>query len=454
MRLILATNYKPLDSYLKDRAEDLGITIVKEVYFREGLTSVIRQYPADALLMASNLPGSDKTNILDYVYQARMANMRVIMLTGEKNPKDELVPALVALGVYDILFGEIKATDIERVIKQPMTMSEIVRAWGLPGRPKPPPGFLERLRAALPKELPGPATEQPVQEPAPVQEQAADKKQETGKAAKPAKKAKGTKRLSAPLLVPEEDEPTAMTRPSRPVIAVWSPCSSGKTFVSLHLAKALSQRNLRVGLVDLNIERQDLFHWLVLPEGENSLSRALTLDVLFSQEPFTGQYKHGLMVFTDDPSARTGEEADVMLEDGNLMRFFQSPKVPADILVCDLPSELKPYVRKILEHAWIGVLVVDQDYARCDLYRAAIKTIPWEPLVVVNRFAPFDGWDAKEAFGQEPVANVPVMAAETYEAIAHGGLAKEGVSALDSVAARIVERLDKQAYAGAQAGAF
>jgi Mrp family chromosome partitioning ATPase len=452
LRIILATNYKPLDSYLKERSEDLGITVVKEVYFREALRSVIRQYPADVLLMTSNLPGSDRTNILDYVYQARMANLRVIVLTGEKNPKDELVPALVALGVYDILFGEIKAADIERVIKQPMTMSEIVRAWGLPGKPKPPPGFLDRLKAAIPTESPEPVAVHASEEPALIQEQAPVKKRESEK---PAKKTKSTERVKGtPLLLTQEGEPTVMTRPSRPVIAVWSPCSSGKTFVSVHLAKALAQKGLRVGLVDLNLERHDLFHWLLLPEGEDSLSRALTLDVLFSQQPFTGQWKHGLMVFSDDPSVRTREETDAMIDDGNLMRFFNSPKVPADILVCDLPSQLHPYVQRILEHAWIGVLVVDQDYARCGLYKTSIKTLPWEPLVVVNRFAPFDGWDAKEAFGKGPVANVPIMAGETYAAIAHGGLAKEGVSALDGVAASIVERLDKHSHAGAQAGSF
>lgn len=456
MRVILATNYKPLDSYLKERADDLGITVVKEVYFKEALTSVIRQYPADVLLMASNLPGSDKTSILDYVYQARMANMRVIMLTGEKTPKDELVPGLVALGVYDILFGEIKAADLERVIKHPMTMPEIVRAWGMPGKPKPPPGFLDKLKAALPKEAEeaesslqvDEASLQPNPQPVLVGEKAPPVRKKPK--VERFKKAKGQTQTA--LSVPIVDDDTDMTRPARPIIAVWSPCPAGKTFVALHLAKALTQKGLRVGLADLNLERQDLFHWLLLPEGENSLTRVLSLDILFTEKPMTGQWKHGIMVYSDDPATRTPEETEAMIEDGNLMRFFNSAKVPVDLLVCDLPSKLHPYVLKILRNAWVGVLVVDQDYSRCKLYKDSLTLIPWEPMLVVNRFAPFEGWDAKEAFGKEPIANIPVMAGETYLAIAHGGLAEEGVTALDRVAARIVARSDSGPDARIKAG--
>lgn len=450
MRLILATNHKGLDSYLKERAEDLGITIVKEVYFREALTSVVRQYPADALLLASNLPGSDRTSILDYVYQARMANMRVIVLTGEKDPKDEVAPALVALGVYDILFGEIQAADIERVLKKPMTMPEIVRAWGIPGKPKPPSGFLNRLRSAIPKaetQL-GTSPESPAEESASSAEEPIKSAiREQPKERKP-KKSKGqsrTQKTNLPLLAEPLDEASAMTRPGRPLVAVWSPCSSGKTFVSLYLAKALAQKGLKVGLVDLNLERQDLCQWLLLPEGEDALTKALSLDVLFSQEPVTGEWRHGLMVFSDDLGTRDQAQAGAMVEDGNLMRFFNSPKVPADVLVCDLPSRLEPYVRKILEHAWAGVLVGDQDYAHSALFKDCLKQIAWEPFVVVNKYAEFEGWDPKEALGKESACNIPVLAPALYVAIAEGGLAKEGVDAVDSLAAKITEHLGRDA---------
>ena len=424
MRLILATNRKALDQYLEERAEDLGITVVNKAYYAEVLPTEIRQTPADAVLLAVDLPCGSQADIVDYVYEMRLADMRVIVLMGEPDPRDKTVSQLLALGVYDILSGRIEPQDIERVLARPMTLSDAVRALGVPGKPKPQPNFVDRLKTTLAKSERAEA--QPAREaaPAPPEAVAPPKKPEAprGDRAAPA----------LPLVQPEE---TVMTRPNRPVVAVWSPVPAGKTFVALHLARALAQKGLKVGLADFDVEKQGLWAWLLLPQGEDALSRALSLEVVFSG--VAGQQRHGFSVFSRDPSL--GQPP--VVQDTDLMRFLNSPKVPVDLVVCDLPGSLRPWVRDLLEHAWATVLVADQDYSRVSHIRAALAGVKWEPYVVLNRFAPFEGWDAKEAIGAEAFCTVEDLGADLYAAIATGRVSEKGVEALGKLAEGITEAI-------------
>lgn len=130
MRLLLATENKELDEYIKENA-DGDIEVVGEVYYREALVDAIRQYRCDTVLLSIYLSG--EKDILDVIFLARMADARIIVLM---NKDDERAYELVAMGVYDLLFSPVPVTQIMEVLKNPKTFSRILKELGTPWRPE------------------------------------------------------------------------------------------------------------------------------------------------------------------------------------------------------------------------------------------------------------------------------------------------------------------------------
>lgn len=131
MRILLATDNKELDDYLKKHTD---IDISGEVYYREALVDSLRQNKCDTVILSVFLNGEE--DILDIVFQLRMADARVIMLMGDTGRADANVFDFVAMGVYDILFSPISVSEIIKVIKEPKKLSNILNELNAPWRPE------------------------------------------------------------------------------------------------------------------------------------------------------------------------------------------------------------------------------------------------------------------------------------------------------------------------------
>lgn len=128
MRLLLATDNKELDEYIKKNAD---VEVAGEVYYREAIVDAIRQYKCDTALISIFLSGD--RDMLDIIFQARMTDARIILLM---NRDDKRIIDIIAMGIYDILFSPISATEIINVIKEPKRFSQILRELNMPWKPE------------------------------------------------------------------------------------------------------------------------------------------------------------------------------------------------------------------------------------------------------------------------------------------------------------------------------
>lgn len=391
MRVLLATNHKQLDSYLEDNAESLGITIIDKVYYREALADSIKRNSVDLVILSILLPGSK--DIIDCIAQLRLADLRVIVLAGDLQPTDPVTHELIALGVYDILFNPVKLEILQQTIKEPTTLSTIVKRCKVPGKPKP----TQRLTTLLEPEKDNSTIEKP------ITLLPKTRKEETSQ--QPPEHA-------------SEAEEIGFSKPHKPYYCVWSPASTGKTFVSVHLAKAFADAGDKVALVDLDLKNQGIWHWLLMPEGYNALNRALSAEVLLADR-LESAICEGIQVFTRDPSMTDSQPT---ITSSALARLLNSNRTTFDVAVIDLPSESETtdWFKDLLEKATGWIMVADQDYSHVPRIREALKSYAGENYLVLNRYCGMDGWNTKEALGKKEVSKIPCLGSTLYSAIAHG----------------------------------
>jgi len=122
LRILLATDNKELDEYLKKNTD---FDIAGEVYYRDALVDSLRQHKCDTVILSAFLNGEE--DMLDVVFQLRMADARVVMLMGDTDKNSAQVFDLIAMGVYDILFSPIEVSEIIQTIKEPKKLSNILR---------------------------------------------------------------------------------------------------------------------------------------------------------------------------------------------------------------------------------------------------------------------------------------------------------------------------------------
>lgn len=94
--------------------------------YREILLEKISQTNPDILLIREALPGTK--NIVKLIYEVRMKynNVRIIFMTGRRQPGDLILTELVRYGVYDLLLGsEVKKSDLFGLIRNPRQMKDV-----------------------------------------------------------------------------------------------------------------------------------------------------------------------------------------------------------------------------------------------------------------------------------------------------------------------------------------
>ncbi|MGB9866563.1 MAG: hypothetical protein ACPLPR_01445 [Bacillota bacterium] len=399
-RLILATGVDELDRYYEEMAEGGGVEVCARVFYREAVLDAVKRTEADVLLLSAYLEGTK--DMADVVFEARLAGLRVVFLAGDMPRGSQLIKDLIAMGVYDILFyGEdraVRVEDIDACIERPRTFAEALKVCCAAAKPRPKRDFLElfhRLGGALAgkggvRGAVEPATPAGPRE-APAVSAAAKRK---------------TEAAGNPFPLGQQVSPTGpqagSAGPMRlrmPVVAVWSPAPCGKTLVSAFLSAALAARGVRVALVDLDTHKHALHTYLRLPEGEDTLGKVLSPALVVTDGPF-GLQAEGVTVFSRDPALGRLEVEWQVLE-----RFLNSPKVNADVFVCDMPCVAEDeWAAALLAAAWLRVLVVDPDPAHLAVVKREVKKVGCE-FLVLNRARQ----EVTEVLGRRPDCLVPEL---------------------------------------------
>ncbi|MHB8927087.1 MAG: nucleotide-binding protein [Bacillota bacterium] len=395
-RIILATENKELNEYIKGRHN-----VVAEIFYREALADAARRTPAEVAVFSAYLPGH--VEIPDVALKLRAADVRVIFLAGDLKRGDPILPELVAQGVCDILFNPVNVTDIEERIQTPGTFGQALRLLAVPA--KPPPGRI----AALLKKPDMPAVQRE-DKPKPLKLPSVLPSQLKAKAER--KEAPREAKESAEAGVQERAAYTLHS--NRPVVAVWSPVGAGKTFAATALAFSLAEGGVSVMLVDLD-PRRAVHSWLCLPDGEDSLVRALEAPLIEGVPPGLALLDN-LEIYTADPAGPT----PVPTADA-IGRLFNASTSRSQVAVVDLPSALPAWGEEVLAASSAVVLVSDPDYSHVrDVKRALelLRRSGRRVVTVANRYAQPAGvpyWSADDIFGSPPDITIPCAPEEIYQ---------------------------------------
>ncbi|MHB1012958.1 MAG: nucleotide-binding protein [Desulfobacteria bacterium] len=395
-RVILATENKELNEYIKGRHN-----VVAEIFYREALEDAARRTPGDVAVFSAYLPGH--VEIPDVVLKLRAADVRVIFLAGDLKRGDPILPELVAQGVYDVLFNPVNVTDIEERIQTPGTFGQALRLLAVPA--KPPPG---RIATLLKKPPDAPAVERE-EKPRPLKLPSVLPSQLKAKASRKESPREGQKAAGT-----EERGPGYTLHSNRPIVAVWSPVGAGKTFVATALAFSLAEGGVPVMLVDLD-PRRAVHSWLCLPDGEDSLVRALEAPLMEEVPPGLA-LTDNLEVYTADPAGALPAPAP-----DTLGRVFNSNVSRSQVVVVDLPSALPRWGEEVLAASSAVVLVSDPDYSHVHEVKRALELLRRagrRVMTVANRYAQPVGvpyWSADDIFGSKADVTIPCAPEEIYQ---------------------------------------
>ena len=340
MRVIAANHHISLNDLLRERQE---IDLVKEVLYREGVLKTLENHPADVLLLTCDLPG--ETDLFEICSNARMLDIRVVFLAGDMDENDPLLKKLVSVGVWDILFNPVNDKLIDVLFDNPKYSK--VAHLGKGGSAKHKPKVKTRFNRH------------------------------------------------------EED----YEGPMKPVItAVWSPVSTGKTFLSTMLA-VMSAEQQKTVLVDLDTKERAVSTWLNLPpEIENIYSLIANIQI--------SGYKHKLY------KKLTVFYAGVDAEHKNVTPYpGWEEQLDAKVAIVDMPAELDNWHWEFIKKVDYLIIVTDPDLHHCLKIRQELGNMDF--ILVVNKDVDLQMPVEIGKLIKEPLARIPFRK-KIYDDIAIG----------------------------------
>lgn len=377
MRVILAAGDPDLHRALAAAA---GVTVVADLHYREALTQLRADTQVDVAVVSTRLPG--RLPLFHALLPLRMAGVRVVVVGPP--PKLAEMAELVLLGVYDWQVGERTLAEIAAALTAPATLGHALAI--LAAQEEDVADARQRLLRRL--------MQQRFRASGPT----AVKEQElAGRRAH--------KGITESDPEPPQGGRDAQPPPLRPVVAVWSPLSAGKSFVAAELGAALGAGGVPVLLVDLDLKTRGLAGRLCLPDDERRLAAALTAD------PLQGALPEGLKVWDRVWVYAGGGAVEAHADVSAVHRVLETGTPAADWCAVDLPGT-GAVVEPILTAAHLVVFVADPDWGRAGVLRQHYRRLAAQKVVlpVVNRWAPMSHAQPADVLGVEPSAVFPLTA--------------------------------------------
>lgn len=166
-KVLLALNYRKFEEALEKKMKN-KYDFVGTATYREVIVDKVRQTNPDILIIREAIPGTK--GILDIVYTIRNnhKNVRIIFMTGRREPGDLLLADLVSYGVYDIITSEsIRMNEVVSLIQKPQSFDDVSYLLPKPNRDesKPQKAFEAKAPAVEPRASIAP---EPLVEPTPA----------------------------------------------------------------------------------------------------------------------------------------------------------------------------------------------------------------------------------------------------------------------------------------------
>jgi len=154
--VLLATASLDIDEYIKQNA--LHYEVVGEIPYRKPLLQTVENLKPDVLILSLLLPGDE--DLREIVFEAqRIANCRIILLTGSGVNRETLTTEMFFLGVRDFIPDPVQPKKMLEAILTPATYSEATQYMKKVPSPKDTGILTNMMSRLVSKNAPPPAAE-------------------------------------------------------------------------------------------------------------------------------------------------------------------------------------------------------------------------------------------------------------------------------------------------------
>lgn len=118
-KILLAIGVRSLEEYFK---KELGeeFHFVGTSTYREGVLKNIEQNAPDIVILREQLQGNERISEIIYDIRMKFPHVRIVFVTGSRNPGDQLLAMLVNMQIFDILAEEkVPAKKIIDLVRNP-----------------------------------------------------------------------------------------------------------------------------------------------------------------------------------------------------------------------------------------------------------------------------------------------------------------------------------------------
>lgn len=390
--VLLASNSRELNGALKARGD---IQVVKILPYSDKVLQVVQETRPQVVVLSLFLPGDvepaqliyDLTSMEDYTPQ-------LVVLAGNTNTKEQIIDEVISSGVYDIVFNpETKENPLQAMLEA--VLDRILN-------PRNRGRLLQEIGVRNPKQAPKISRET-------LQQREQDSVAEQEMYAKPS--SQGEQFFDDGIQRPSLLAPRKQVRPY--IVGVYSPGSSGSTFIAQNVAAALALNDYHTALIDMDGSRK-LHYWF----GRDNQDRSF--EDLFENKEINGAETSvpGLDAFTSKQDADNVFRGDV-----GLMEVLELLTYETIVLDFSSAKGWRPgLLLKALQKCDEVLVVADMDYAK-----AASTRKVWDYLsqsnipirVVLNKWDPdYLPCEERDLTPLPPSYYIPVLQ-EVYQSIVY-----------------------------------
>src|SRR5699024_9549407 len=125
-KVYFAIAHKTVEEYIEKELAD-EIEVIGSAVYRESVVQAIKKEEPDILIIRETLPGSiDFLEIIDSIRVECQKHVQIIVMTGGRQPGDELLSALVRYSVFDLVVGDnINIKEVCNLIRKPNVWKDV-----------------------------------------------------------------------------------------------------------------------------------------------------------------------------------------------------------------------------------------------------------------------------------------------------------------------------------------